>query len=83
MFAVHAPRWHGQEEAGRDAGPAESLVLSQYFGWDVGREFWGWGLLWVRSAGLPCSCICSEDEAPRVYPAGSRSRAAPCSHVVP
>lgn len=21
MFAVHAPRWHGQEEAGWDAGP--------------------------------------------------------------
>lgn len=70
-------------QAPADRSAAESLVLSQYFGWDVGREFWGWGLLWVRSAGLPCSCVGSEDEAPRVYPAGSRSRAAPCSHVVP
>lgn len=70
-------------QAPADRSAAESLVLSQYFGWDVGKEFWGWGLLWVRSAGLPCSCVGSEDEAPRVYPAGSRSRAAPCSHVVP
>lgn len=70
-------------QAPADLTAAESLVLSQYFGWDAGRGFWGWGLLWMRSAGLRCSCVGSEDKAPRVYPAGSHSRAVLCSHIDP